>query len=348
VTVLAQRLFEYVVVPLLAVATAVGIRAALTPVLEGDAPLLVLLLAVIISSGIGGLVGGLAATAIATLAGVFLFIPPRYSLLISDTQEVLRVVLFVSEAVIVALLFERVRSSEARARDATKRLEAFLTTISHELRNPLGALVTAAEVLARSGGSRKAALTLQRQVRHVMRLVEDLSDLSRLERGRLTLHRQRVPIGPILDVASEMAAPEFARRRQIYEVRADATDHRLDVDPVRIQQVLTNLLINASRYSPSGSRIQLQATPWNGGVRIMISDSGRGIDPAEAPRLFKPFARGVEDGEGFGVGLALARSIVEMHGGSIDVHSEGIGKGATFTIELPPTTPDERQVEQHD
>jgi signal transduction histidine kinase len=340
---MAQRLFEHVAVPLLAVATAVGIRAALTPVLEGDAPLLVLLLAVIISSRIGGLAGGLMATAVATLAGVFLFIPPRYSLWISDSQDVLRVVLFVSEAVIVALLFERMRSSKARAREATKRLETFLTTVSHELRNPLGALVAAAEVLARSGGSRKAALALERQVRHVVRLVEDLSDLSRLERDRLRLHRQRVAIGQILDVASEMAAPEFARRRQIYEVRADATDHPLDVDPVRIQQALTNLLINASRYSPSGGRIQLLATPWNGGVRIMVSDTGRGIDPADAPRIFNLFTRGVEDGEGFGVGLALARSIVEMHGGSLGVQSEGIGKGATFTIDLPPAIPVEQR-----
>jgi signal transduction histidine kinase len=336
VAVLGHRLFEYVVVPLFAVASTVGIRAALAPVLEGDAPLLVLLLAVIISSRVGGLAGGLVSTVIATVAGIFLFIPPRYSLWVADTQEVLRVILFVSEAIIIALVFDRVRRSEARAQDATKRLEAFLTTVSHELRNSLGALATAAEVLARSGGSRKAALALQRQVRHIIRLVGDLSDLSRLERGRLTLQRQRVPIGPILDVASEMAAPEFARRRQIYEMRADAMDRPLDIDPVRIQQVLTNLLINASRYSPSGSRIQLQATPWNGGVRIMVSDTGRGIDPAEASRIFQPFTRSVEDGEGFGVGLAVARSIVEMHGGSIAMSSGGIGKGATFTVELPP------------
>lgn len=343
---LGHRLFKYVVVPLFAVASAVGIRVALAPLLEGDAPLLVLLLAVIISSRVGGLAGGLVSTAIATLAGIFFFIPPRYSLSISDPQEVLRVVLFASEAIIIAVVFERVRCSETRAREATTRLEAFFTTVSHELRNSVGALATAAEVLARSGGSRKAALALQRQAHHIVRLVGDLSDLSRLERGRLTLHRERVTIGPILDVASEMVAPEFARRRQRCEVRADATDHPLDVDPVRIQQVLTNLLINASRYSPSDSRIQVRATPWNGGIRIIVSDTGRGIDPAEASRIFQPFTRSVDDGEGFGVGLAVARSIVEMHGGSIDVYSEGIGKGATFTIELPPG-PDERQREQH-
>jgi signal transduction histidine kinase len=176
-------------------------------------------------------------------------------------------------------------------------------------------------------------------------LVDDLTDLSRLERGRLTLHKQHVPIGPILDVASEMAAPEFARRRQIYEMRADATDRRLHIDPVRIQQVVTNLLINASRYSPSGSRIQLQAIPWNGGVRIIVSDSGRGIDPADASRIFQPFTRGVDDGEGIGIGLAVARSIVEMHGGSIAMSSEGLGKGATFTVELPPTL--DPALEQH-
>jgi signal transduction histidine kinase len=332
-----HRLFAYVVVPLFAVASAVAIRTALASVLDGDAPLLVLLLAVIISAWVGGFPGGLVATAVATAAGVFFFIPPRHSWSISDLQEVARVVLFVSEAVVIALLFDRVRRSEARARHATKRLEAFLTTVSHELRNSLGALVAAADVLARSDGSGKAAGALQRQVRHVIRLVGDLSDLSRLERGRLTLHRQRVPIGPILDVASEMAAPEFARRRQIYDVCAEATDRPLDVDPVRIQQVLTNLLINASRYSPSGSRIQLHATPWDGGIRITVSDTGRGIDPAEASRIFQPFTRAVQEGEGFGVGLAVARSIVEMHGGSIGVLSEGIGKGARFTIELPGT-----------
>jgi two-component system sensor histidine kinase KdpD len=156
---LGHRLFEYVVVPLFAVASAVGIRAALAPMLEGDAPLLVLLLAVIISSRVGGLAGGLVSTAIATLAGIFFFIPPQYSLLISDTQEVLRVILFVSEAIIIALVFDRLRRSEALARDATKRLEAFLATVSHELRNSLGALATAGEVLARSVGSRKAGLT---------------------------------------------------------------------------------------------------------------------------------------------------------------------------------------------
>jgi signal transduction histidine kinase len=323
------------IVPLAATAAAAALRTVLAPVVGDDAPLLVLLLAVTVSAHASGLAGGLVATVLCLLTASFLFIPPRDELSVGGYREVFRLALFAIEGVIVTLLFDRVRLSEMHARSASKRLEAFVTVVSHELRNPLAAMTTATATLVRNGANAKAATVLQRQIRHVLRLVTDLGDLSRLESGRFTLARQEVPLDSILEAAGAIAAPEFAQQGQIYELEADHEDCLIDVDPIRVQQVLGNLLINASRYSPPGARVRMHSWLRGEDWLIAVADTGIGIAAKDVDRLFEPFARGVKDDRGLGVGLAVVRSLVEMHGGAIRVHSDGAGKGSTFTVEFP-------------
>jgi two-component system CheB/CheR fusion protein len=322
-------------VPLAATAAVAALRGALSPVLANDSPLLVFLLAVIVSAHLSGLGGGLVATALCLLTGNFPLISPRYELWVGDDQELFRMALFAIEGVIVSLLFDRVRISETRARRASKRVENVLTVVSHELRNPLAAMATATATLVRQGANSKAAAVLERQIRHVQRLVADLGDLPRLQSERFTLLRQEVPLDPILKAAGAMAAPEFEQQQQVYQLRTDHDDCVVDVDPVRVQQVLGNLLINASRYSPPGARIRMHSRLRDDDWVIAVTDTGKGIVAKDVDRVFEPFARGVQDDRGFGVGLAVVRSLVEMHSGAVRVQSEGAGKGSTFTIEFP-------------
>jgi signal transduction histidine kinase/ActR/RegA family two-component response regulator len=254
---------------------------------------------------------------------------------------------------LVAILFNDISGRKAlesaihrqneQLREADIRKDRFLATLSHELRNPLAPLGVAADLLGRTDlGADKVALTrevIRRQVGHMARLLDDLLDVSRVTQGKLTLRRERVRCTGIIDTAIEAVRPLIERKQQSLEVRPDCSDPWLDADPVRMAQVVSNLLANAAKYTDPGGRICLSWCTDGPDFVLDVQDNGIGLGPSAIANLFQMFAQ--EHGEsersegGLGLGLYLVRHLVELHGGSVQGRSEGPGRGSRFTVRLP-------------
>jgi signal transduction histidine kinase len=242
---------------------------------------------------------------------------------------------------------ERLRA-QAAVQEADRRKEEFLAVLSHELRNPLAAIDAAVRLMAQRNlidpQLSWAREVLSRQTAHLTRLVDDLLDIARVNRGNITLRREPVQVAGLLAHAVESVRPLLESRRHDLRVTTPQWPLRVDGDPVRLTQVIANLLSNAAQYSDEGSRIELQADvlPGDGGgtpeVVIRVRDSGIGISTQDLGRIFELF-RQLEQPDrrqgGLGVGLALARRLVELHGGSIEAQSEGAGKGSEFIVRIP-------------
>jgi signal transduction histidine kinase/CheY-like chemotaxis protein len=229
---------------------------------------------------------------------------------------------------------------EARLRDADRRKDEFLAVLGHELRNPLAPIVTALELMRRDPSALpRARAVAERQVRHLVRLVDDLLDVSRITRGKVQLRKERVSVREVVEKAMEATTPLFEGRRQRLEVSLPDRPILLEADVVRLAQVLINLLGNSSRYTPEGGHIFLEAEAKDGEVRLRVRDDGIGFAQEVAERLFEPFeqaaaARNFSSG-GLGIGLALVTGLVKLHGGTVSAHSDGPGLGAQFVVRLP-------------
>jgi signal transduction histidine kinase/CheY-like chemotaxis protein/CHASE3 domain sensor protein len=227
-----------------------------------------------------------------------------------------------------------------------RRKNEFLATLGHELRNPLAAVATAGSLLqaeARDGRMIRHASVVARQVRNLRRLVDDLLDLSRIDHGKIELRRERLDLRAAVEAAiqSIRAEVEMKALRVSFEVAA-AGALAVDADPVRLEQVLSNLLRNAVKYTPPRGTITVAAEADGGSAVVRVGDTGVGISPDLLPRIFEPFIQGThsEAGEqGLGLGLALVRRLVEMHGGTVEARSEGQGTGTVFVVRLPLAAP---------
>jgi PAS domain S-box-containing protein len=223
---------------------------------------------------------------------------------------------------------------------ARRRVEEFLAMLGHELRNPLAPILTALQLMELRAGDalRKERAVIERQVRHVVRLVDDLLDVSRITRGKIELKRRPLELSEIVAKAVEMVSPllEGRRHRLALSVPPGLI---VEADEHRLAQITGNLLTNAAKYTEPGGHILVSALPSEGGVALSIRDSGVGIGPELLPRVFEPFiqsARTLDRAQGgLGLGLAIVRNLVELHGGHVRVESEGLGKGSTFTVWLP-------------
>jgi signal transduction histidine kinase/CheY-like chemotaxis protein len=235
------------------------------------------------------------------------------------------------------------RQAQEALRQADRNKDEFLATLAHELRNPLAPIQTAAQLLARGGDTpsirQRAVDVIGRQVAHMSHLLDDLIDVARITQKRLRLKVEMAPLGAIVDQALEAARPLIDARRHRVEAHIPDAGLRLRVDPVRITQVLTNLLNNAAKYTDPGGHIVLSATVEGHVLRLTVSDDGIGISPAAQERLFRMFEQDVTALErsegGLGVGLALVKGLVELHGGSVQATSAGPGQGSSFEIALP-------------
>jgi PAS domain S-box-containing protein len=236
---------------------------------------------------------------------------------------------------------ERKRAEQV-LREADRRKNEFLATLAHELRGPLAPLRMGLHLLGAAADPETAEQTrdmMNRQVVHLARLIDDLLDVSRISRGKLELRRARVPLAEILEHAQEMVRPHVESRGHEVAMQLPAEPVELYADPVRLAQVFSNLLHNACKYSDKGGRIAVRVTrqgPW---AVVLFKDEGIGIAPEDLPYVFGLFSQ-VAGGShraqgGLGIGLSLARSLVEMHGGTISAHSEGAGMGSQFTVSLP-------------
>jgi len=231
---------------------------------------------------------------------------------------------------------------EAALRQADRRKDHFLATLAHELRNPLAPMMTAVHLLKNAtanGRSHERALaTLDRQLLHMVRLIDDLLDFSRITRGQISLRRDRVTVADIIAAAVETSRPEIDQRQHRLHVEVPKAGMALDVDPVRINQAVSNLLTNAARYMNPGGDIRLTVSADGDDVVLSVSDSGIGMTPELIANVFDMFVRGTDSAVsapgGLGIGLTLAKTLVEMHGGSISAKSKGPNQGSEFTIRL--------------
>jgi signal transduction histidine kinase/HAMP domain-containing protein len=237
----------------------------------------------------------------------------------------------------------RRKSEEQALREADTRKDEFLAILAHELRNPLAPLRTSLHILRIAENDKamvqQARDVMDRQIRQLVRLVDDLLDISRISTGKLELKRERVSLLVIAERALESARPLLSARKQTLRVDLPVEPVPLDADPTRLAQVLINLLNNAGKFSPPGSEVALSAAIEGDMVAITVADQGIGIAPGMLSAIFQMFVQADSSLEreqaGLGVGLSLARHLVEMHGGSIGVASEGRGRGSRFTVRIP-------------
>jgi len=259
----------------------------------------------------------------------------------SDEAIVVQLAHIASVAIENARLYDELR-------DQDRRKDEFLATLAHELRNPLAPIRTGLEILKVAGEGergRKLRDMMERQVGHMVRMVDDLLDVSRITRGKVELRRERVELRAVVDSALETSRPLIESAG--HELRTDLPPEPLflDADPTRLAQVFANLLNNAAKYTPAGGRIRLVAERDGARVVVRVEDTGVGIPADMLPKVFDMFTqvgRSIDRAQGgLGIGLTLVQRLVAMHGGTIDAESEGPGRGSTFTVRLPLATVEE-------
>jgi PAS domain S-box-containing protein len=236
------------------------------------------------------------------------------------------------------------RATEAALREADRRKDEFLALLSHELRNPLAPILTAARLMQLRGdvpAPREIEVVL-RQARHLERLVDDLLDVSRVARGKVTLTRRRLELASVVTKAVEATGSLLEQRQHRLRLSVPSEGLPIDADEVRLTQVVSNLLTNAARYTPPGGRVEVTAAREGDDVVLRVRDNGRGIDAALLPHVFEMFVQAASGPDrqegGLGLGLSLARTFTTLHGGTVDAQSDGPDRGSEFTVRLPAST----------
>ena len=257
----------------------------------------------------------------------------------ADFPQPLETVLFRAIASLTSATLDNARLLEA-ARESERRKDDFMALLGHELRNPLAPILTALQLMKlRNVGGEKERGIIERQARHMVQLVDDLFDISRITRGTVQLERRDLDLSDVIAQAVEMAVPLLDKHRHVLQVEVEP-GLRLNADAVRLAQVFSNLLTNAARYTPEGGRIHIEAQRTSKGmIEVRVRDNGRGLEPHMLEKIFVLFFQTDRKKDalsgGLGLGLALVRSLVELHGGSVAASSAGLGLGSVFTVTLP-------------
>jgi PAS domain S-box-containing protein len=234
------------------------------------------------------------------------------------------------------------KRAEAALRDNNRRKEEFLAILSHELRNPLAPLASVSRLLLQNPSPeqvRWAGQLMERQVRHMARLIDDLMDVSRINSGKIVLQKKTIDLGQTIAAAVESTRPLIESLRHLLSIALPPGPILLEADPERLQQVFANLLNNAAKYTDAGGRIRIQVELREQAVCVAIRDSGIGIPADQLRHIFDLYIQAdqglTRSRGGLGVGLTLARKLVELHGGSLSAASAGPGQGSEFTVRLP-------------
>jgi signal transduction histidine kinase len=243
---------------------------------------------------------------------------------------------------VVMDITERKKAEQVLA-DAGREKDDFIATLSHELRNPLAPIGNAVNVLRQlpADDARVAWChdVIARQTAQMARLLDDLLDVSRLTRGKLTLRIQRLDLATVIERAVEIAQPLIESARHELLVDVPRGQLQLEGDLTRLAQVFSNVLINSAKYTPAGGTIAVTASARDGLVVVRVKDTGIGIAEEHIDRIFDMFGQAEPASTlaqgGQGIGLSLARKLVELHGGTIEARSEGVGKGSEFEVRLP-------------
>jgi PAS domain S-box-containing protein len=242
---------------------------------------------------------------------------------------------------------EELRRSKEALQETDRRKDEFIATLSHELRNPLAPIRTAAKILASPqlapAHLQRAQTIIERQVTHMALLLDDLLDIARITQGKLQLKREPIPLIEVVDAAVEAARPMIDGKNHRLTVSLPASPITLEADPLRLSQILSNLLTNAAKYSDPGSHIEVVGSVEHDILKLAVNDDGIGIAAESIARIFDMFSqiegvRGRSDG-GLGIGLALVKGLTELHGGTVEARSRGLGHGSEFIVRLPLSTP---------
>jgi PAS domain S-box-containing protein len=234
---------------------------------------------------------------------------------------------------------ERMQAEEA-LREATRQKDEFLAVLGHELRNPLAPMLTALELmkLRYPDVAVREREVIDRQLKHMMRLVDDLLDLGRVTRGALTLQRKVLELANVVEHAVEIASPLFEAKQHRLTV-AVASGLHVSVDPVRFSQIIANLLTNAAKFTDPGGHVKLRASRDGNTAVLEVEDDGRGIEADQLERIFQPFVQAGNEERastgGLGLGLSLVRDLAGLHGGNVAAFSEGPGRGSRFVVKMP-------------
>ncbi|MGH8496395.1 MAG: PAS domain-containing sensor histidine kinase [Gammaproteobacteria bacterium] len=235
------------------------------------------------------------------------------------------------------------KRAEEELRKADRRKDAFLATLAHELRNPLAPLRNGLKLLDAARDDPETIYRtrdmMERQVRQMVRLIDDLLDVSRITRDKLELRKERIRLSDVVQSAVETSRPLLQESEHALTVEMPREPYELHADMIRLAQAFMNLLNNAAKYTPPGGRIGLSVEPRGREIEVRVKDSGVGISAEQLPYVFDMFYQvdhSLERAQGgLGIGLTLANRVVRMHGGSIRVHSDGIGRGSEFVVRLP-------------
>jgi PAS domain S-box-containing protein len=236
---------------------------------------------------------------------------------------------------------EQVDGLREAAESANRAKDEFLAMLGHELRNPLSPILTALQLMKLQGPEKSewARAVIERQVNHLTRLVDDLLDVSRISRGKVELRTEVVEMAAVVAKAVEMASPLIEQRAHTLTVDMPGRGLCVNGDPMRLSQVVSNLLMNAAKYTPPGGHITVRAELVEGEVVLRVRDTGLGIAPEVLPRIFDLFVQerqGIDRPQGgLGLGLTIVRNLVEQHGGSVQARSEGLGRGSELVVRLP-------------
>ncbi len=242
---------------------------------------------------------------------------------------------------VVAVEVTELASARRDAEAANRAKDEFIAMLSHELRNPLSPILTALQLMRLRGvdGAERERHIIERQVSHLVGLVDDLLDVSRITTGKIELRKQHLELADVVGSAVETASPLLEQRQHHLDLQVPRHGCSIHGDKERLSQVMANLLTNAAKYTEPRGQIQVNAVQEGDWITISVRDNGSGIDPDLQPRIFDLFTQGGQNLDrsqgGLGLGLAIVRSLVTMHGGTVAVFSQGRGQGTTFTVRLP-------------
>jgi len=320
-------------------------------------PFLLLWPAVMVCAWFGGFGPGLLATCLSALVTACLFFEPPHWFSLTKPEDWMGMALFVLLGSALSLICEMLRRAKQKvelyAQDLRRRAEElveadcrkdeFLAMLAHELRNPLAPIQNAVHVLKRLGHAQpeqqRATAVIERQAHQARKLVEDLLDVSRISQGKFSLHKEPVELAEVVAQAVEEGRPLMEARKHQLTFNLPDDPIRLEADPTRLTQVVANLLNNSAKYTNEGGHICLTVERNEAEAVLRVRDNGIGITTAMLPRVFDLFAqsdRALRKSQGgLGIGLKLVRSLVEMHGGTVQALSAGPGQGSEFVVRLP-------------
>ena len=334
------------------IAAATEIRYLLHPVLGEHLIFSMYTLAVSFAGWAGGLTPALVTALLSSVLANFLFTEPRGMIQIKNTEDLCALILFVAVSLVIGILSEISLRSQARVREAEQQKDDFLAILAHELRNPLAIIhyTNLAEDRSKLEGQPNRSEIIDRQVQQLDQMIDDLLDISQVSRGKFRIKFEAVDVSTLIDDALEKSQPFIAARGHELSIERPAEELTLWGDPARLQQVITNLLTNAARYTPKGGKIEFHATREKDSAVFRVRDNGLGIAKEMVSRIFDlqtQVARSLESsGPSLGVGLALVRTLVELHGGTVSAVSDGPNQGSEFTVRLPLYKPQDKLASQ--